>query len=91
MYYNLPMWLRRARALWIAARAFLLLVWRITRQVFHEVTGALFVMLAVVGATSVWRQWRRGTAEWLLVLTAAFTASMAGFAAAAFRSARRVR
>jgi hypothetical protein len=91
LYYNSLVWIRRASALGVAARGFLLLVWRITRQTFHEVTGALFVLLAVVGATSVWRQWRRGSAEWLIFLSAALTASMAWFALAAFRSARRVR
>ncbi len=85
------MWTRWASALAAAGRGLVSSLWRITRQVFHQVTGSLFVLLTVLGATSVWREWRRDSAEWLILLAALFTAAMAGFATASFRSARRVR
>jgi glycerol uptake facilitator-like aquaporin len=78
-------------ALLAALAEFLRTLWRVARQLFHEVTGALFVLFAVVGAASVWHEWRRGSAEWLIGLAVAFTLMMAYFALASFRSARRVR
>ena len=65
--------------------------WRVTRQIFHEVTGAFFILFAVIGGVSLWREWRRGSEEWLIALAAAFTLMMTWFAVTSFRSARRVR
>ena len=81
---------------WIAAllaglRAFLRSLARAARQLFHEVTGAFFLLFTLVGAAAVWREWQRGAAEWVIGIAAAFTLMMGGFAFAAFRSARRLR
>jgi hypothetical protein len=66
-------------------------LWRVTRQVFHEVTGAFFILFAIIGGVSLWHEWRRGSEEWLIALAAGFTLMMTWFAVTAFRSARRVR
>ena len=64
---------------------------RAARQVFHEVTGAFFLLFAAVGGVSTWRYWQRGSELWVLGIAVAFTVMMAWFAFAAFRNARRVR
>lgn len=64
---------------------------RVSRQVFHEMTGALFGVFAFSAATSAWRGWHRGSAQWMVALSTGFALLMAAFAVSAFRSARRVR
>jgi glycerol uptake facilitator-like aquaporin len=82
-------------ALWRAIQAFLATLWRVARQLFHEAAGTLFLLLAVGGALSTWRYWRQTAlgahGPWIVALAAFFTAMMAYFALASFRSARRVR
>jgi len=82
---------RLANALAHAAGGFLRTLLRIARQLFHETTGALFFLFAILGATAAWREWQKGSAQWQVVVAVAFTLMMAAFAAAAFRNARRVR
>jgi len=84
-------WTRLIGALAVAFVALLRSVWRVARELFHEITGALFGLFAVVGAASAWREWRRGSAEWTIGLALGFTVMMIAFAVASFRSARRVR
>lgn len=76
---------------WGVARS----LWRVTRALFHEVTGALFLVLAFMGGGATIREWRRFPQEthpWLrLGLSVAFTLMMLIFAIASFRSARRVK
>ena len=95
MYYNRSMQWRVLVALWRAIQTFLVTVWRVARQLFHEAAGTMFLLLAAMGALSTWRNWKlmaQGTsAPWIVALLAAFTAMMAYFALASFRSARRVR
>ena len=82
-------------ALWRAIQPFLATLWRVARQLFHEAAGTMFLLLAVGGALSTWRYWKQmapGTSgPWSVALAACFTALMAYFALASFRSARRVR
>jgi len=85
-------------ALWQALRAFLITLWRVTRQLFHEAAGTLFLLFAAAGAFSTWRYWKSRPAlppmgaEFRDVsLAAMFTLMMAAFSVASFRSARRVR
>jgi glycerol uptake facilitator-like aquaporin len=85
-------------ALWRALQAFLKTVWRVTRQLFHEVAGAAFLLLAVTGALSTWRYWKSrpampppGSELWAVSAAAVFTLMMTAFSVASFRSARRVR
>jgi len=83
-------WTRILGALGVALGAFLVSLWRILRQLLHEIAGALFVVFAVMGGASVWREWQRGAPEWMLALVAGFTGMMAAFAVASFRSAGRL-
>lgn len=78
-------------ALLAALAAFLRSLGRVVRQLFHEVTGAFFLLFAVVGGVSTWRYWQRGSELWVLGIAAAFTLMMSAFALAAFRNARRAR
>ena len=90
--------MRLLTALWRALQTFLVTLWRVTRQLFHEVTGAAFLLLAIGGALSTWRYWRlmppgnHAPSEfWAVGLAASFTFMMAAFGISSFRSARRVR
>jgi len=96
LYYN-PL-MRVLVALWRAFRTFLDTLWRVARQLFHEVAGAAFLLLAAGGALSTWRYWRllppgshTPSEFWGVGLAAGFTVMMAAFSISSFRSARRVR
>lgn len=78
-------------ALGAAAGTLLRTLLRVARQLFHEVTGSLFVLFAVIGSVSAWRTWEKGAAQWKVGLAIGFALMMAAFAVASFRSARRVR
>jgi hypothetical protein len=85
-------------ALWRAIQTFLDTLWRVTRQLFHEVAGAAFLLLAAGGALSTWRYWRSlppgahaPSQFWAVGIAASFTLMMAAFSLSSFRSARRVR
>jgi len=78
-------------AMLAALAAFFRSVGRVIRQLFHEVTGAFFLLFAALGGTSAWRHWQRGSDLWIFGIALAFTLMMAAFAVAAFRNARRLR
>ncbi|MGH9771472.1 MAG: hypothetical protein ACRD4Q_07210 [Candidatus Acidiferrales bacterium] len=78
-------------ALWHSMKVTLRVLWRVTRQVFHEATGALFGLFAAYGALLAWRQWRHGPILWLIGFAVAYSIMMAAFAVGSFRRARRVR
>jgi hypothetical protein len=77
--------------LWQSIKVTLRVLWRITRELFHETTGALFGFFAVFGAVVAWRSWKRGSIVWIMVVAIAYAIMMAAFAFGAFRRARRVR
>lgn len=79
---------RLAMAAWTAAGGFLRTLLRIARELFHEITGALFAVFAVAGAISAWREWQRGAA-WTVAVAAGFALMMAWFAVTSFLRARR--
>jgi len=74
-----------------ASRIFLRTLWRVTRQFFHEATGAAFAMFAIYGAMAAWKGYHTRQNPWLLALPICFGAMMAFFSMMAFRSSRRVR
>ncbi|HEX2711547.1 MAG TPA: hypothetical protein VHM88_04895 [Candidatus Acidoferrales bacterium] len=81
------------RLQWIRAAAFATggfarTLLRIARQVFHETIGAMFLFFAVLGGVAAWREWQKGSAQWLVALSLGFALMMAAFAVASFRSAR---
>ena len=78
-------------ALYRAARVFLVTVWRVARQIFHETAGAVFFLFTVGGGVAAWREWRRASDAWVVTLCLLFTVMMAAFSVTSFRDAGRVR
>ncbi len=74
-----------------AAAIFLSSAWRIARQLFHEATGSVFFLFALVASYTAWREWHKGAAQWQVAVTVGFALMMAAFGVSSFRSARRVR
>lgn len=74
-----------------AARNFFRVVWRVTRELFHEVTGALFFVIAVGALQSAWRAWHHGAGHLMVGVTAAYALLMVLFGILSFRDSRRVR
>lgn len=75
------------QALFAAVMTFLRAVGRAARQLFFEVTGAFFALLAILGGVAVWRAWQREAPGLVIALAAAFTLLMAGYAVGEFRRA----
>jgi hypothetical protein len=66
-------------------------LWRAARELFHEVTGAVFFILAFAAASACWRAWHNGAGRWLLGLCAGYALMMIFFGIWSFRDSRRVR
>ena len=77
--------------LWRSAKITLRVFWRITRQVFHEATGALFAIFGAYGLLLAWRQWHSRPILWLTGLAVVYALMMTAFAVGAFRRAKRLR
>jgi hypothetical protein len=77
--------------IYAAVRGFLKALWKATRQTFHEVTGTLFLLMAVSGGASAWRNWRRGPPLWPMWLAVGYALTMAAFGLTSFRAARAVK
>jgi uncharacterized membrane protein len=65
-------------------------LWRAARELFHEVTGTLFFLIALSAIQSAWRAWHRGAGQWMVVVIAAYAALMVLFGVLSFRDSRRV-
>jgi hypothetical protein len=74
----------------LAPKGFFGRLWRALRQLFHETTGAMFAILAVVTLMSAFRAWQNGAARWIVALPIAYAMMMIYFSVTSFRSARRV-
>ena len=74
-----------------AVRHSLRVLWRAARELFHEVTGTLFFIIAVSAIQSAWRAWHRGAAQWLVGMSAGYAVLMILFGVMSFRDSRRVR
>ena len=66
-------------------------MWRVLRQLFHEMTGAVFAVLALGWANAALRASTRDVARWLMVTAIGVAALMTFFAWTSFRRAQRVR
>ncbi|HKV03957.1 MAG TPA: hypothetical protein VJO53_02495 [Candidatus Acidoferrales bacterium] len=77
--------------LWRSILVTLRVVWRVTRQLFHEATGALFGVFAAYGAFIAWKEWKHRPALWLMGFAIVYAIMMAIFSFTAFLRARRVR
>ena len=70
------------------AAATLASVGRVLRKLWHEITGFLFICLAVVGGAEVWRKWETHETQKLAV-AAAFSAMFLYFGVSSFWRARK--
>lgn len=64
--------------------------WRTLRQLFHEVMGGFFAVLALVWLQSAIRAWTHDVARWLVVAAFGVAVLLAVFAWGSFRRARRI-
>jgi glycerol uptake facilitator-like aquaporin len=62
--------------------------WRITKQLFHETTGALFAVFAGYGGYVVWKEWKHGPSLWLMAFGTAYALMMGAVAFGSFRRGR---
>jgi len=65
-------------------------LWRALKQLFHEVIGAAFAVLAVAWLNALLRAWTRDVAYWLIALAAGVAALFVFFAITSFRKARKL-
>ena len=65
-------------------------LWRTLRQLFHELVGAVFAVLALAWVQSAIRAWTRDGARWLVAMAFFVAAVMAVFSFTSFRRSRRV-
>jgi glycerol uptake facilitator-like aquaporin len=63
-------------------------LWRVLKQLFYEVVGAMFAILAFVWLNYAFRAWTRDLAHWLIGVTVAVAALFLFFAVSSFRRAR---
>ena len=65
-------------------------LWRALKQLFHEMTGAIFAILAFAWLNNAFRAWTRDTAYWLIALAVIVAAIFTFFAVSSFRRARKI-
>jgi type VI protein secretion system component VasF len=66
-------------------------LWRALKQLFHEVTGAVFAVLALAWLTAAVRAWTRDVAYWLIALAVCVAGLFGFFSVTQFLRSRRVR
>jgi hypothetical protein len=85
------MYARMLAAFWRSCKVTMRIFWRLTRQLFHEATGAFFIVFSAWAAFAAWKQWKHRPAVWLLAFAIVYAILMAFYAVSSFRRARRVR
>ena len=65
--------------LWNSIKIALRVIWRATRQLFHEATGAIFAIFAVYGGIAAWREWHTRPTAWLLGFAIVYAVTMICF------------
>jgi glycerol uptake facilitator-like aquaporin len=65
-------------------------LWRVTKQLFYEVVGATFAVLAFGWLNFAFRAWTRDVAPWLIGITLAVALLFVFFAVSSFRRARQL-
>ncbi len=65
-------------------------LWRVLHQLFHEVVGAVFAVLALGWLNAAFRAWTRDVARWLVGIAVAVAALFVFFAVTSFRRARKL-
>ena len=65
-------------------------LWRVVKQVFHEVIGAAFALLAFGWLNSAFRAWTRDLAHWLVGVSIVVGLLFVAFSVSSFRRARQL-
>jgi hypothetical protein len=65
-------------------------LWRTLKQLFHEVIGTLFVVLAFAWLNAAIRAWSRDAAYWLVAIAAVLGGLFLFFAVTSFRRSRKI-
>jgi hypothetical protein len=65
-------------------------LWRVLKQLFHEVTGAVFAVLALGWLNAALRAWTRDVARWLIGVAVAVALLFVFFAVTSFQRARKI-
>jgi hypothetical protein len=65
-------------------------LWRTLKQLFHEVIGALFAVLAFAWLNAAIRAWSRDAAYWLVAIAAVVGGLFLFFAITSFRRSRKI-
>jgi hypothetical protein len=65
-------------------------LWRTVKQIFHEVVGAMFAVLAFGWLNSAFRAWTRDVAYWLIAMAIVVAGIFVGFAVSSFRRSRQL-
>ncbi len=65
-------------------------LWRVLRQLFHEITGAVFAVLALGWLNAALRAWTRDVARWLVGVAVAMALLFVFFAITSFGRARKL-
>jgi ABC-type Fe3+ transport system permease subunit len=65
-------------------------LWRVLKQLFHEMTGAVFAVLALAWLNSAVRAWTRDVAHWLIAIPICVAGLFLFFAFSSFQRAKRI-
>jgi hypothetical protein len=65
-------------------------LWRTLKELFHEVVGAIFGVLAFAWLNAAIRAWSRDAAYWLVAIAALVGGLFLFFAVTSFRLSRKV-
>jgi hypothetical protein len=65
-------------------------LWRTIKQIFYEVAGAMFAILAFAWFNLAFRSWTRDVAHWWIGLSAGMGLMFVWFAVSSFRRAKRL-
>jgi ABC-type Fe3+ transport system permease subunit len=65
-------------------------LWRVLKQLFHELIGATFAVLALAWFNSAVRAWSRDAAHWLIALPVIVGLLFVAFAFTSFRRSRQL-
>ena len=65
-------------------------LWRVLRQLFHEIVGAVFAVLALAWFNAAFRAWTRDASRWLIALAVAVAGLLVFFSVTSFRYARKL-
>jgi hypothetical protein len=64
--------------------------WHALRQLFHEIVGAVFAVLALGWLNTALRAWTRDAARWLVAIPVAVALLFVFFSVTSFRKARKL-